>query len=284
MCVNISKFTVILLIVSTWVWIWGRVPGSWKHVDLAHRLYDLHAVTVILWGRTWFLLSERTGCLGWACRKWRWFVGRARMSGAECAPWHRREALFSRWWLWCPRYVTGLYKTERMGQARYTRRDLDGAQGKPDAQSKIGWQCLAGKNIQGQGQPQGQRLWVCVYLSPHAWTWPPCSGSLRTGQCQASQSWPPAPQAAGWPGWCCWFCFSQLFDWSDLQLSEVFAPSWEPIGETALRGYLCTTLYQAACTPLLCEPKNRWARPKPGFRSRRLQAPGFQLLIGSHPL
>ena len=35
------------------------------------------------------------------------------------------------------RKLTGLYKTERMGQARYTRRDLDGAQGKPAANLRV---------------------------------------------------------------------------------------------------------------------------------------------------
>ena len=38
--------------------------------------------------------------------------------------------------LWM-RKLTGLYKTERRGQARYTRRDLDGAQGKPAANLRV---------------------------------------------------------------------------------------------------------------------------------------------------
>lgn len=71
--------------------------------------------------------------LGASMKKWEWPESNGTDEKWKCP--------FKAFWLKCQQMklktnfewgkLTGLYKTERMGQARYTRRDLDGAQGKP---------------------------------------------------------------------------------------------------------------------------------------------------------
>ena len=60
--------------------------------------------------------------------KWKW----PKHSGTNGNRWKKKLKTNFNWG-----ELTGLYKTERMGQARYTRRDLDGAQGKPAASLRV---------------------------------------------------------------------------------------------------------------------------------------------------
>ena len=77
--------------------------------------------------------------LGASMKKWEWPGSNGTDEKWKCP--------FKAFWLKCQQMklktnfewgkLTGLYKTERMGQARYTRRDLDGAQGKPAANLRV---------------------------------------------------------------------------------------------------------------------------------------------------